>query len=427
MFKKKRGNADIEIKNKIEENSKLFSQTNLLASLVFILMMLGNNAFNKPILAVACLLSLFFARTQIGSAVQLAMKSISLMAFWALTIASYSWSVVPHVSLDIIFVQSSLIALAILFITNNKLESFSDQLRLASIFIVFLVVAYCIAFPSRSYSSAGLNSFYPHKNSFGAFMGVIGLILMFAPNKAKLHFIIGLLAIFLLLASKSKTAIILFAICAISGFLFTKVARLLHPIDGRYTIKNVVLDFLYVSFLIMLVLLVIFRENAIDFLWNTLPKDFLTGRGSLWLVVIQQISDHTLLGFGPGTFWQAGRASEIAQTTLYQQNPFWVQSLGSADGSYIDLLASFGTVGLSLFMLTVVDIYRKMLKGWQQPDCVLLFVLTTFVIFQAFTETTIFNSTNLLWFLYLLCYLRVASFSKPRERIAKGGTTISPV
>jgi O-antigen ligase len=178
--------------------------------------------------------------------------------------------------------------------------------------------------------------------------------------------------------------------------------------------------------LIGLVALVVFRDEVLDLLWGNLPKTALTGRGTLWLAVLQQMRVHSLLGIGPGAFWLAGDASEIAQTMLYRMDAQWVQRMVSADGSYVDIVASLGVLGLALFLLTAVDLYRRIFGNWRQPDSRLVLVLVSFVLLHAITESTILYSTNILWFIYLLCYFRVSSYTPPGSTSGSDGGTERP-
>jgi exopolysaccharide production protein ExoQ len=72
------------------------------------------------------------------------------------------------------------------------------------------------------------------------------------------------------------------------------------------------------------------------------------------------------------------------------------------------LLASIGAVGLALFLVTVIDFYRMALKNLGDKYSKIMTTLVTFVIFHGVTETTILYSTNLLWFVYMCCFVRMS-------------------
>lgn len=379
---------------------------------VFVSLLVGGNIFDKPMLAIILIVYLPLAFVNLHQLAGLFFKSFSMQMFWLLFVTSYFWSIVQKVTIDIIMTQSAFIILAIFISLSYKKEGFAKPLRTASMLVLGLVTLYCLVFPGASFSAVGLTAFYPHKNSLGVVVALCVLVLFYVPGRTKIHVGLGLLAAGLTLASQSKTSINLLVICSVILPLAGLWAKNFYSDSHRLMMTDIVRSALYSLVLLSLILMVMFRDELLGLLWAYLPKSALTGRGTLWLVVIQQIRDtHSLLGIGPGVFWHADGASEIAQTTLFQWDPNWVQHMVSADGSYIDLVASIGVLGLALFLLTVVDLYRRLFRHWNQPDSQLIFVLVTFILLHAITESTILYSTNILWLMYLLCYFRVAGYA----------------
>jgi exopolysaccharide production protein ExoQ len=384
-----------------------------LLTLVLLTLLVGRNVFNKPVLAATLLAYLPLAVASQGRSVQLLPRCFSLGALWLLLAASYSWAVVPRVTLDMILTQSAFMALALLIALRDQAVGFSSSLRLAAALLLPLVAVYCLLFPGASFSAAGLNGFYLHKNNLGSVMAVCALALFYAPGLNKGHAALGMVAVGLLAASLSKTSIALFVTCGFLLLVADSWGNRVCSAPGQPPTKRTVRLVAHVLVLLGLAALVLFRDDLLDLLWTHLPKTALTGRGTLWLAVMQQMRVHSLLGIGPGAFWLAGDASEIAQTSLYRMDSQWVQRMVSADGGYVDLVASLGVLGLVLFVVTAVDLYRRLFRNWYQPDSRLVFVLATFVLLHAITESTILYSTNILWLVYLLCYFRVASYASP--------------
>ncbi len=373
----------------------------------FLMMLLGNNIFRKPTLAALLLISVPFAVANsyfIGNVLR---RSYSMLAFWIVMVGSIFWSVVYQKSLDLILTQSAFILLALLIACRHSEEGFSSAMRDAAFAFIALVIIYVMVYPSFSLTSQGLKAFFPHKNTLGAMLGLSFLVLMFAPGRKRWHIGVALPVFALLLLSASKTSISLVLICASTSVLAAWWARNMYPQSSHVLVVDVVRAFIFGSVIAGLVLLVVYQDEVVAFLWTHLPKTIFTGRGTLWLLVLQQLRGNSLLGIGPGAFWQAEGASEIARTTLYQLDPHWVQRMGSADGSYIDLIASFGMLGLALFLFTAVDLYRRLLRQWSYPDSPLIFVLVTFVMLHAVTESTLAYSTNILWLIYLISYFRL--------------------
>jgi O-antigen ligase len=384
-----------------------------LLALVLLLLLVGRNVFNKPVLAATLLAYLPLVVARGGRSAELLLRCFSLAALWILLVASYFWAVVPRVSLDMILTQSAFMALALFIALRDQAVGFASSLRLAAALLLPLVALYCLLFPGASVSTAGLNGFYLHKNNLGSIMAVCALALFYAPGRNKWHAALGAVAVGLLAASLSKTSIALFVTCGILLLAADSWGNQVCSAPGKPPTKREVRLTLHILVLLGLVALVLFRDELLDLLWANLPKTALTGRGTLWLAVMQQMRVHSLLGIGPGAFWLAGDASEIAQTSLYRMDSQWVQRMVSADGSYVDMVAALGFLGLALFLLTSVDLYRRLFRNWLQPDSRLVFVLATFVLLHAITESTLLYSTNILWLIYLLCYFRVASHPSP--------------
>ena len=369
--------------------------------------------FSKPVLALVlfCYLPLILWNfsANLRTALATLTRPHSLLLLWVLFILSYSWSVIPSVTMNLILTMSAFIVLALFISICYKAEGFDRQLRTAIMLLLILVILYALAVPSSIVSSAGALAFYKQKNNMGVFMGLSVVVLLSVRKRNWWHICFALLACLFLVASRSKTSITVVAVCYIA-------LRLIDWWINKYYVgvrRTNPLSWLYPTVLFGLAALVIFRDQFLNFLWDNLTKTLLTGRGLLWLTEIQHIRSHSLLGIGPGTFWtsEEGRGAEISHTVLYMISPDFIQKLGAGDGSYIDLIASIGVLGLALFFYTVADLYRGLIRNWDQPDSKLIFVLTTFVVVQAITETTILSSGNLLWLIYLLCYFRVAGYT----------------
>lgn len=363
--------------------------------------------FRKPNLAFALIVFLPFIVTRIKPILLILSKPSSLSALIVFFALSFSWSVMPSVSLERISTQVSFVLLAYLISIRFSNEEFFKGLLTAASLVVVVSFIFCLVYPGQAYTSQGLRSFYPQKNQFGLVMALSGLALIQAPNATRIHKFLGLFAVALICVSMSKTSIFLAVLCLFLPIAFTWIKAKV-PGQKTYTGGGHFLRILFHAFILSAIAcIVVFRDSFVHYIWSTLEKDFLTGRGTLWLAVLQQIRGHSLVGIGPGAFWQADRGSEIAHTTLYQLNDKWVQNMISADGSYIDLLASLGTIGLALFLLTIVDAYRMIARNWDEPYVKPMASLITFAVLHGITESTVLYSTNIVWFVYMTCFVRL--------------------
>ena len=179
------------------------------------------------------------------------------------------------------------------------------------------------------------------------------------------------------------------------------------------------LGMLGITYLLILSL-ILFRENVAAYLIHNLPSNFLTGRGILWVTVLQRANFDLLRGLGSGSFWNAGQASEMAQTVLSLKNPLWMKNLGSADGGYIDVVGALGFIGLALLLLSFVSNFRRIARVATLPASSMALAMISMFIFHNVTETTVYNSTNALWFLFLYFtyYLAFVEKSHTKEQVS---------
>jgi O-antigen ligase len=392
-----------------------------LLALVFFLLLIGNTPFKKVFYGVFVfvyfLLFAFYGRNKLAF---FAKNSVVMVLFVAYFSISFAWSVIPSVTFSAVLSQLVFVLFSVFVCSCLTDDGFVNSLNKAVVSILVVIILYCLTFPGESYYVYGLKSFYGQKNLLGAVAAICFIFIFNKPAINKFDICLILSAVALLFASKSKTSIIIVFFCLATLPAVRAITERMYQQSDRLLVTDVLRKIVYLVVLLALVILVLYRDEVLDFLWANISKSVFTGRGMLWLTVIQQIRAHSLLGLGPGVFWQAGGASEIAQTSLYQKDPYWVQNMLSSDGGYVDLVASIGFVGLSLFLLTAVHLYGNIFRNWHRKDSALIFSLVTFVLLHAVTESTIFYSTNILWFFYLICYFRVAGWrddsidSKPR-------------
>ncbi len=395
----------------LERISKSETVARWLLTATFLVFLIGNLPFKKPMYALVLVAYLALSISNLKVLAKIIGGSLSLMLLWGLVIASYFWSLVPSASLEAILSQSIFLILALCIVAHHHSIGFSRSLRSAAMALICFVVLYCLLFPGSALSASGLKAFFAQKNLLGALMALCALALFHAPLRTKLHMAFGLIAVVLMVASLSKTSISLFLLCHVLLVMANWWSAHFYKTSEKLLLTDVIRGSLWLSGLLGLGLFVFFSNELFDFFWAILPKTAFTGRGALWLAVLQQLRAHTLLGIGPGTVWQAGGASEIIQTTLFQKSPYWVQHMVSSDGSYIDIMASFGFIGLALFFLTAADLYRRLFKNWQRVESRIIFLMATFIILHATTESTILYSTNILWLIYLICYLTVTAYA----------------
>jgi hypothetical protein len=365
-------------------------------------MLLGNNIFNKVTLAV-CLV--YFGVANLGriSGIVFALRknpALLLLQLWACL--SIGWSVVPAVTFDIVSAQAAFFCLAVLVAQYSIDKDIDQSLKLVTFFVITVIGAFALLYPREAVSAQGFKAFYGNKNGLGIVAAICLLVILCARDRRWIDYGFGLAALVLLLLSRSKTSISLFAIVLLFYLLSHLAGKWLRrrSVFARQTLAmsgKGVLGIVYGAILA----LVVFRDQCAGYLIGALPYDFLTGRGELWVVVLKRTEIDLLHGLGPGSFWGAGRLSEIAQTSLLTKYPGWIDKLGSADGGYIDMIGALGFVGLALMLLGFVSNARRLSRMAGIVKSGVPMALITLFAFHNITETTAFHSTNTLWFLYL--------------------------
>jgi O-antigen ligase len=374
---------------------------------VFLILMLGRSSLKTPALTISLMVFIPFILTRFREFLVACARPSSFLALFVFFCCSFAWSLTPSLTADRIITQIGFITLGYLVATRYSSEAFFKSLRDSVYVCILFAVVYCLIFPGASYTTQGLKSFYVHKNYLGLAMALNAIVLLSSHGGTKFQRAMGIVAIILMLGSLSKTSIILTFVCLTAPFIVDRVRLFLPRKENVTHLFDFSRVFVYWVIVAVICSIVIFRDAFVDFVWLSIDKDLFTGRGVLWLTVIQQIREHSLLGIGPGALWQAGGKSEIARTTLYQLDTKWIQNMVSSDGSYIDLLAAIGTAGVALFLLTVVDFYRMIFRNWGIDYVRLMFSLVTFVLLHGITESTVFYSPNILWFIFVCCYARV--------------------
>lgn len=396
---------DYKVKDTSVDSTTKVKNSFLMA--VFLLFFLGNMPFKTTIYSLFILIIGFLSFNQIPQVFKLLFRSKLLLLLSALIALSYFWSLVPQASVTYIQSQLVFIVFCICISVRYKVNGFSAALSSAVIGLLALVVLNLAFNPSNIISPSGLKSFYSHKNIFGGMMALSALVMFYQPNKNRIHYVLGVFSLLLLAASQSKTSIAVFFAVAFSLFVFNFLATNSTDKSKHFGFKRVFLVSLYGSAILFIFALVLFRDFFIEQIWLNISPTLFTGRGKLWIVVLDRVKEHSLLGIGPGVLWKANGASEMAQTLLFQKDPAWVQRMVASDGTYIDIIASFGMLGLACFLFIAVQMYKNILTLWGHPESKLIFALLTFMLLHAVTETVLLYSTSIEWLLFILAYLRL--------------------
>lgn len=186
-----------------------------------------------------------------------------------------------------------------------------------------------------------------HKNQLGAFFAVGLLVVSLLERRVLVRLAGATMCFGLILLAQSATALLMVAAGGATVLVIRRVASLPPREAAAY--------FFSMSAIVLFVLSALAVQAAS--VVSTLGRDIsLSGRTELWPAVIESISQRPLLGYGPG-LW-VGQARDPARY-ISNQAGF---SIGHAHNTILEVLITWGTVGLVLYLVLVSSVVRS---GWR--------------------------------------------------------------
>jgi O-antigen ligase len=294
----------------------------------------------------------------------------------ALFIISCFWSDNRWVALKMFikFLGMVVSIITIMLYNKNNLWKFLTVYIVTACSISLILIA---LFPDIGLMVYDDGSFLPrgvfsHKNSLGIF-GILGCLICFynyLKTKNYYHLFISLICLFLLLASKSATAIL--ALVASLCFYF-----------AFKLIKNKIWVFVMLLTLLICFVLLLYSvplPNLLEAVFNKLGKDSsLTGRDVIWPMLIKIGMQQPVFGFGYGSFFRGDE-------TLWVSNLIGWKAFHAHNG-FLQIFLETGLVGLSIVVVFLIDLILRMIKS---KNYKLLFFLPTIFVYN-FSEAGLFN------------------------------------
>jgi exopolysaccharide production protein ExoQ len=337
-------------------------------------------------------------------------KIIFLFSLSALI--SVGWSIQSGITLYKAFVLFSVSLLAIYIGHTFHLADILKVLTLYFVFLTSINLLYVIVLPSYGisqnpiYQGAWRGLFW-HRNYLGCFMA-LGTIIIFvrllSEQKAIrgeffLNLILLSLTSFLLLKSKSATAIItgLISIGLVSVlFLWTKIHKKMSPAH-------------YYGFLSLVVAAIALVFSRLDFFLGFFGRNStLTGRTTLWQSIYQYlISLRPWLGYGYGVIWHLqGIRTGLAEIVKWS-NPVMI-----GDNGFVDIVLHLGLVGLVVLIAMIIFGFIRGIKYFLQQrtiEAAFPIILLIASILANITLSLILESESFIWLLNLILFVSITS------------------
>lgn len=389
-----------------------------LVTFIFLSLLLANNTFGKKSLLFSLVFIVYFSRKHFPIILSSSKNLFWMWMFQIWAALSCFWTFIFDKTFEIFTVQISFFILCLLSASYLIGKDLSVVFKRAIYILIIVLGVYLISHPSGILSSAGYQSIYPNKNHLG-FTSAIGLlIVLFSSNKRIMDYFLMIFLFGLLILSKSKTSLALFLIILIATPLAFQLKIWIYRIKDVFIKSLVILASkgLYLLTYGLIFLGVIFREQISAFLVNSLRDDFITGRGEIWRTILMRSQPDLLIGIGPGVFWESGFKSEITQTFLYAKHPGWIENLVSADGGYIDIIGALGFIGLAMVFCIFLSSIKQAINLENNSNNKIALAMIFFAIGHNVTESDMYHSLNVVWFLivFFSSYLAISTTARAK-------------
>lgn len=268
-------------------------------------------------------------------------------------------------------------------------------IAIAFLLIGLITIALVVIDPGRAImqevNAGAWRGPFAEKNQLGGMMtkGLIAAICAFAlrPKRAWLYLPIALLCFGLVIASTSKTALLISMLC-IGTYIFLKLYRT-NPVTRIPLIFTLVMSIGFLS-----VALAMFPEV----MFGLIGKDpSLTGRTDIWALLSEAIRKKFWLGYGYGIFWD----DPLGPSYIVRQVLEW--GVPTAHNGWIEIWLSAGIGIVILFALQILAtlgfaVYN-IRNGGRETYWVVLMLLS--YIGFSMSESAILQQNSLSWILFV--------------------------
>lgn len=337
------------------------------------------------------LITLLLLMCRGARAVRLAARAPLLWVFVGLALSSTLWSSAPSVTLvrSVAFTGTTLLGLylAVTFELRELLQLLAwllGALAILSLIYIFARPEYGLYIDMRKISWRGV---FQHKNFLGRYMtfaAMVFLTLALRGRHSTLYWVGFALSVVLVLGSDSKSSWLILMVV-----LLVAVGYPLLRLKLGLTLP------LMCAALILLGSAAAWIRMNLYVVLDLLNRDVtLTGRGDLWLAVVDMIRQRPWLGYGYGAFWLGMDGPSSYVVTLINWNA------PHAHNGFLDISLDVGLVGLAIFsMLLVSNIVRVLMLALREKKTVHLFPLLfiTFILLLSLVESRHLGRNSIFW------------------------------
>jgi exopolysaccharide production protein ExoQ len=297
-----------------------------------------------------------------NSAFSIFSRNRYVVALVVLAAASILWSQDPAASLQKVFYLLVTTCFGLYLVERFSPRQLMQVVMITGSIAIIGSLVLAVALPrygiftGRAEESSGWQGIYTHKNTLGLITMYFLAPALFLPMKGTREKVGRFLyigsSLFLVAMSRSRGAWIMCALLLAFALIITVGSRL-KPEErvAAYWALGVVLVVIAATVWVLLPVLL-----------ALLHKDMtLTGRTTIWSVLLTSFAKRPWLGFGYSAFW-VGTKGESANA-IYALN--WPR-LSYAENGVLELALELGVVGVGLYFLAYLQSYRRLkcLLSW---------------------------------------------------------------
>lgn len=248
-----------------------------------------------------------------------------------------------------------------------------------------------IVIGNQAFDGGFLIGFFAGKNSLGSILTigflVFTMLAKYIPDRERLYQGFAALCVLLVLLSGSATCILI---------LFAFIVAIFF----RYGVDKIIFSTKYrtLIFAAVLILSVVTIFSSWDGILELLGKGpDLTGRVSLWGMLLLMARDRPLLGYGYGGFWVFGGPAQMVWDALGVDPAY----ASYAHNGYLQFLLDCGLAGIGiLFGLLFTSMRRAWGYAARTKEFWPIYFLV-FIILNNLTESTLVARNNISWLLFV--------------------------
>lgn len=365
----------------------------------------GSNLLNQVFWLLLFVFAVFAGRQ--APVMRLALRLWPLTAYLVWSAASIVWALAPDIVARRLLLQIFVVGAVTLPI---MLIDDAEKVRATVLRVMFVIlVVNVVALGLRPPTALGHAGIYSQKNELGltAALALLTCVTTLAAGGFLQRAMAWLgipLALALLVASRSKTSLLLAIVIPALGWGIAVAARIL-----KLSPALLLGCFLALAIPIGLGVAEVIDLTLDDVLRLAFGDATFTGRTDIWDFAAAQIASNPILGHGFNGFWGIGDASPAAFS-----GSELIASILQAHNGYLDILLETGFVGLALFLclLAIVVAGSGAVVARSLSAGAFVIALTLFTALHNGFESTALRRFQAVW-LFMLIAAAMAVTARP--------------